>query len=55
MVLGSACEPYGQIFEYEIWFKFLGTDIMSEYKAFLSGLGLVKSLKAFLFHVHIDS
>jgi ribonuclease HI len=55
MVLGSDYEPYGQVFKYGIRFKFSRTNNVSEYKAFLAGLGLVKSLKAFPFQVHNDS
>jgi ribonuclease HI len=55
MVLGSAWSLYGQIFEYGIRFKFSRTNNVSEYEAFLAGLGLVKSLKAFPLYVHSDS
>lgn len=48
-------EVLGQVFEYGIQFKFLATNNVSEYEAFLAGLGLAKTFEAFPLRVHSDS
>lgn len=47
--------PHRQVFEYGIQFKFLATNNISEYEAFLAGLGLAKTFEAFPLRVHSDS